>query len=124
MLQSGQYCVPHFGKEQPQEVIDLGDRGDGALPAAARDPLLDGDRRRHAGDQVHIGLLHLLDEGARIDGHAVEEAPLAFGKDEVEGERRFARAAQAGDDDELVARDVERDVLEVVLARAADGDRV
>src|SRR5258706_12200033 len=37
-------------------------------------------------------------------------------------ERRFAAAAQAGDDDQLVARDLEREVFEVVLPGAADLD--
>src|SRR5207247_2841044 len=42
----------------------------------------------------------------------------------VECERRLARPGQAGEDDELVPRDGQRDVLQVVLARAADGDLV
>ena len=108
--------------EQAQEVVDLGDRGHGGFSAAPRDALLDGHRRRETGDVVHIGLLHLLDELAGVGGHAVEEAALSLGKEDVEGERRLARSAEAGDDDEFVARDVERDVLEVVLARSGDAD--
>src|SRR5690606_2890362 len=50
--------------------------------------------------------------------------PLAFGVDGVEGERRLAGAAEAGDDHELVARQLDVDVLQVVLARAADNDAV
>ena len=36
----------------------------------------------------------------------------------------FPGAAQAGDDDHLVARNIERDVLQIVLARAVDADGV
>jgi hypothetical protein len=70
------------------------------------------------------GFLELLDELPRVRRHAVEEPPLAFGKEDIEGEGRFAGAAEAGDDDHLVARDRERNVLEVVLAGAADFDAI
>ena len=79
-------------------------------------------RRRQPGDQVHVRLFQLLDELPRIGRHAVEKTALAFREEHIESERRFARAAQTGDDDHLVARDLERDVLEIVLARAVDGD--
>src|SRR5262249_50228847 len=39
-----------------------------------------------------------------------------------EGERGFARAREPGEHHQLVARDFEIDVLEIVLARAADRD--
>ena len=81
-------------------------------------------RRREAFDQIDIRFFQLLDELPRIGRHAVEKTALAFGEKEIEGDGRFARAAQAGDDDHLVARNSERDVLEVMLARAVDGDRV
>ena len=42
-------------EEQAQEVVDLGQRGDRALPAAAAGALLDGHRRRHAEHAVHVG---------------------------------------------------------------------
>ncbi len=41
--------------EQPQEVMDLGQRRDRALAAAAAGALLDGDRRRNAEYRVHVG---------------------------------------------------------------------
>jgi hypothetical protein len=47
---------------------------------------------------------------------------LALGIDGVEGERGLARPRKTREYDQLVARDGEIDVLEVVLARAADDD--
>ena len=99
------------GKEQAQEMINLGDGGDGALAAAARNALLDADRRRNAGDQVHLRPRQLLDELAGIDIHRVQEAALPLGKQQVKGQRAFARSADARDDHKLVARDGQRDVL-------------
>jgi hypothetical protein len=54
-------------------------------------------------------------------GHA-EVLPLAFLVQGVEGERGFARTGEAGEDDELLLRDGDRDVLEIVQARALDED--
>ena len=111
-----------LGEHQPQEMINFRDRRHRRFAAAARDPLFDGHARRQSRDQVHIGLFELLDELPCIRRHRIEKSPLPFRKENVEGERRFARTAQAGDHDHLVPRDLKRDVLEIVLARAEDGD--
>ena len=84
--------------------------------------LLDGDRRRQALDVVDLRLLHLADELPGVGAEALDVAPLALGVDRVHGERALARAARAAADGHLVAGDVDVDVLEVVLAGAADGD--
>jgi hypothetical protein len=52
----------------------------------------------------------------------LDVAALPLGVEGVEGQRRLARAADAGEDDELVTGQVEVDVPEVVLAGAANGD--
>ena len=82
--------------------------------------LLDGDGRRQPVDLVDVRLLHHLEKLARIGRQALDIAPLALRIDRVEGERRLARAGQPGEHDELVARDDQVDVLEIVLARATD----
>src|SRR5439155_1355051 len=86
--------------------------------------LLDRDRGRQPLDRVHLGLLHLLEELARIGRERLDVAALALGIDRVEGQRRFSGPREPRDDDELVARDLEIDVLEVVLAGAPDDDPV
>ncbi len=108
--------------EEPHIVVNLGDGADGRARIAARRLLLDGNGRRKPVDQVHIGLLHHLQELARIGRQALDIAALALGVDRIEGEARLARAGQPGDDHELLARNVERNVLEIVLARAAHRD--
>ena len=59
---------------------------------------------------------------ARIGRQALGIAPLAFGIERVKRQAGFARARQPRDHHQLVARDVEVDVFEVVRARAADAD--
>ena len=68
------------------------------------------------------GPLHLIEELARVGRERFHVAALAFGVDGVEGERGFAGAAEAGDHGEGVARDLDVDVLEIVLACAVHGD--
>jgi hypothetical protein len=65
-----------------------------------------------------------LHDAARIGVQAFQVAPLPFVEQDVEGQRALARAADAGDDVELAARDVDAQALQVVLARVDDADRV
>ena len=116
--------MPDPGEQQPQVVVDLGDRADRG-PRVLRGALLvDGDRRRQAVDLVDVRLLHLAQELARVRGQALDVPPLALGIDGVEGEAALAAAGQPGDDDEAVTREGDVDVLEVVLARSAHDDPI
>jgi hypothetical protein len=108
--------------KEPHIVVDLGDRADRGARVPRGGLLLDGDRRRQAFDVVDVRLLHHVEELAGVGRERLDIAALAFGIDGVEGERALARAGQAGQHDKLLAWQVEGDVLEVVLARAADGD--
>ncbi len=112
------------GEQQPQVVVDFGDRPDGRAWIGSRRLLLDGDRGRQSLDGIDVRLLHLLEELARVRRQGFHVAALPLGVDGVEGERRLPRAGQARDHDEAIARQVDVHVLQVVNARAADGDPV
>ena len=109
-------------EQQAQVVVDLGDRAHRGARVFARGLLVDGHRRRQAVDGIEVGLVHLTQELPGIAGQALNVAALALGVDRVEGEARLARAGQARDDDELVTRNLDVDVAQIVLARAADND--
>ena len=113
---------PHPRVEQAQVVVDLGHRADRRARVARGRLLVDRDRRREPVDRVDVGLLHHLQELPRVGGERLDVAALALGVDRVEGERRLARAGQAGDADERVARQADGDVLEVVLPGAVDDE--
>ncbi len=108
--------------EQAQVVVDLGHRAHGRARVVRRGLLLDADGRRQAFDEVDVGLVHQLQELARVGRQALDVAALAFGVQRVEGQARLARTRQAGDHDQRVLGDVEVDVLQVVRARAAHPD--
>jgi hypothetical protein len=73
---------------------------------------------------VDVRLLHHVKELAGVGRQRLDVAALPLGVDRVEGEARLARAGQARDDHELVAGDVDVDVLEVVLAGAPHLDEL
>jgi hypothetical protein len=108
--------------EQAHVVVDLGDGAHRGARVPRGGLLLDGDGGREAVDLVHVRLLHHLQELARIGRERLHIAALALGIDRVEGERGLAAPGQAREHDELVLRDRQVDVLEIVLARAADRD--
>ena len=110
--------------QQAQEMPDFGGGAHGGLAPAARQPLLDGDGGRNAVDRIDLGPTGGLDDGARIGIERLQIAALAFVEQDVEGQRRLARAADARDHIELAARNLDRQLLEVVLARVDDLDHV
>ena len=100
--------------------MDLGDGADRRARIARGGFLLDGDGGREAVDLVDVRLLHHLQELPRVSRQALDVAALALGIDGVEGKRGFAGAGQPGEHHKLVAGNIEIDILEVVLAGAAD----
>ena len=108
--------------EQAQVVVDLRDGPDRRAGVARRGLLVDGDRGRQPLDEVHVRLVHLPEELPGVRRQRLDVAPLALGVDRVERERRLARARQPGEHDEAVARELYRDVLEVVLAGPANNE--
>ena len=111
-------------EQQAQVVVDLGDRADRRARVARGALLVDRDGRRQPVDRVDVGLLHLAEELPGVRAQALDVAALALGVDRVEGKARLATPGQAGDDDEPVAREGDRDVLEVVFAGTANEDPV
>ena len=120
----GAVRVADAGEEEPQVVVDLRHGADGGPGVPARALLVDRDGRRKPVDLVDVRLLHLAEELPRVRRQALDIPALALRVDGVEREAALPRAGQAGDDDEPVARERDGDVLEVVLARAANDDRV
>ena len=112
------------GEEQAQVVVDLGDGADRGAGVAAGRFLVDGDGRRQALDEVDVGLVHLAEELAGVGGQRLDVAALALGVDGVEGQRALTRPRQTGEDNELVAGQLEVDALEVVFACSLHHQRV
>ena len=115
--------LPRARKQQLQVVVQLRHRADGGARRAHRIGLVDGNRRRHAFDLVHGGLVHAVEKLPRVGAEGFDVAALAFGKQRVEHQARLARAAGPGDHGQLAGANVEVEVLEVVLAGTANADQ-
>ncbi|MBV6474547.1 MAG: hypothetical protein MOGDAGHF_00007 [Rhodocyclaceae bacterium] len=108
--------------EQLEVVVQFRHGADGGARGAHRVGLVDGDGRRDAVDAVDLRLVHAVEELPRVGREGLDVAALALGVERVEDQRALARAGDAGDDDEFAGGKVEVEVLQVVLARAADGN--
>ena len=86
--------------------------------------LIDGDGRAQPLDLVDVRLLHQAEELARVGRERLDVAALPLGVDGVERQARLAGAGQPGDHHQLIAWDLQVDVLQVVLARATHDEFV
>ena len=97
--------------EQAQVVIDLCHRAHRRARVVAHTTLIDRYRRAQAFNLVDVRLLHLAQELPGVGRQRLDIPALAFGIDGVKGQARLARAREAGDNDQLVARNVDGDVF-------------
>src|SRR5262249_1325054 len=109
-------------EEELQVIVELRHGAHGRSRGTHRIGLVDGDRGRDAFDRVHLRLVHAVEELPRVRRERLDVAPLALGVERIEYERGLARAGDAGDHYQLVRRQLEREILQIVLARAAYGD--
>ena len=120
----GTVRLAHPRPQQSQVVVYLRHRPHRRARVARGRLLVDRDRRREPLDRVHIRLVHLPQELARVRRQRLYVAPLPLGIDRVERQARLARARQPRDHHQRVPRQRQRDVLEVVLPGAGDDDLI
>ncbi len=111
-------------EEEAEVIVNFGSGGNGGARVACGIFLPNGHGRSDAGDFVDVGLFHALEKLARVGGEGFDVAALALGVDGVEGQGRFAGAADAADDGNGVMRNFDGDVLQVMDAGAADAERL
>ena len=69
-----------------------------------------------------IGLLHHFKELPRIGAERFHITPLPFGIDRIEREAGLAGTGKPGNDNQLVARKIDIDTLEIVFTGTTDGN--
>src|SRR5262245_64750722 len=111
-----------FGIQEPQIVDRFGCSTDGGA-AGARD-ITAGyrDRSREAVDAVGLRLVEPFEKLPRVKRKALDVSPLTFGVERIEGETCLAATADTANDHQLVLRNIEVDVLEVVDGHASQFD--
>ncbi len=114
--------LPGPGEQHPQGVGQRGHRTDGGPGPGRGAALLQRDGGRQPGDLADLRCTHLMDEPPGVGGDGFEVAALGLRIDRPEGQRGLAGPGHTGEDGEGVARDVDPDVPQIVLACAADPD--
>ncbi len=103
------------GEEHAQEVVDLGNRAHGGARVAGGGLLFQRNGGREPLHLVHIRLVHLGQELPGVGGQRFHVAALAFGIHDIKGESGLARPGRPAHDHELVAGNVQGQVLEIVV---------
>ncbi len=102
-------------EEQSNEMINLGNRSNRTLASASRGILLKAHRRRQSRNRIHVRRRHLLHKLPGVRIHRIKKAPLPFIENQVERQSAFTRSTDSGNDDKLPSRNLNGDVLQVVL---------
>ena len=108
--------------EEFQVVVDLGHRPHGRARGTHRVDLIDGDGWRNALDAGDPRLVAAIEELARVGRKGFDVTPLPLGVQRIEHQRGFAGARHTGDHGQFAVWNFEVEVLEVILAGAADDD--
>ena len=103
--------------------VELGHRAHRRARRAHRVGLVDRDRRRNAVDAIDLRLVHAVEELPRVRRERLDVAALTFGVQGVEDQRGLARP-ETPVTTISSRRQLERQVLQVVLAGAVDRDGV
>ena len=79
--------MPGNGIEHAQVVVNFGDGGDGAARIRRTVHLLDGDGGGESLNEVHVGLLKLIEKLPCIGREALHIPPLPFRIESVKSQR-------------------------------------
>ena len=107
---------------QLQVIVELGHRAHGGARTAHRVGLVNRNGWRHAFNTIDLGAVHAIEELSRIGAESFDIPALTFGIERVKHQARFTRTTGAGDHGELTGVKVEVEVLQVVLASAANAN--
>ncbi len=111
----GTVLPPHFGKQQPEVMVDLRHCRHGRVATASAASLFYRHGRRDSFNMIDIRPSQLFHVLLCIRRETVEVAPLSLREEHVEDETRFARPADSRYDHHLVARHTDVYCLEVVM---------
>ena len=103
-------------EQKAQIVLNLGDGADGRSRVVTCRFLIDRNSGRQTLDGIDIGLVHLTKKLPGVSGKTLDVAALTLRKDRVERQGALAAATDTGEHHQLVARDRDVDVFEIVLS--------
>ena len=116
--------LPQVGEKQSKVIVNLRGGGDDRTHTAAGAALFNRNGWRKAFNEIQLRFLHLIEELARIGGKRLDIFTLALRINGIKCQRGFPRAAQPGDHHQLIARNAQGKVFEVMLPRPPNLDEI
>ena len=101
-------------EQQTQVIIDFGRGPYRRTRVLVRGLLLNGNHRTQPRNLIHIGTLHSSQEIAGVCRESLDIPALALGKDGIESQRRLSASAQASDNRQAIARDIDIYIFQIV----------
>ena len=111
-------------EQAAQHGVRVGDRAERRAWVRTEALLVDQDRGRQALEDIDVGSRQVRHEDLDEGRVRLVDQPSRLGGDGVEHERALARTRDAGEHRQPALRDVDADVLEIVLARTLDPDEL
>ena len=108
---------PDPGIQKAQIVIDLRHGPYRGTGIAVRGLLINGYGRRKSFDALHLRLLHLSQKLPRIGGQRLHVASLSFRINRIKRQRRLPGAAQPGQHYQLIPRNIQGNILQIMFIR-------
>ena len=97
--------------QETQVVVDFGHGAHGGARVPVGALLVNGNRGGESFYALHLRLLHLPEELSRITRERLHVSPLSLGVNRIKGQARLSRAREAGQNHQLIPRNVHIDVL-------------
>ncbi len=116
--------LPESAEQDAQHRVRVGRGADRRAGVRAHPLLVDDDRRRQPIEDVDLGPRQRRHEALHEGAVGLVDHPLRLRGDRAEHQRALARTGDAGEHRQPALRDLDADVLEVVLARAMHADQV
>ena len=103
------------GVEKTHIIVDLRDGSHRGSGIAVRGFLVNGNGGRQALNALHIRLLHLSQKLAGIGGKGFHIPALSLRVNGVKGQGRFSGPGKAGENHQLISRDIHGNILQIML---------
>ena len=110
--------------QEAEIIIDLRHRSHSRSRISIRRFLVDGNRRRKSFDLIHIRLLHLSEELSCIRRQRLHISSLSLGINGIKGKTGLSGSGKSGQNHQLVSRNGDIDVLQIMLPGPRNPDTV
>ena len=111
-------------EQEAEIVLNLGNGANRGTGVMACRFLIDRNRRRQPFDGIHIWLINLTEELPCVGRQTLDVTALTLSKNCVESERALTTATHTRKDHQLIARDGDVDVFEVVLTSTTHSNHI